>query len=334
MTSLCLQPITTSNGTTNQNTELRQNEGRNMQHVISLIDLATEDIEGILDRSLELKSGFQLGERPPLLQGNVVAQLFEKPSLRTRNSFESAMIHLGGGGIFLTTDEVGLKGREALSDVARVLSSYADVIVMRTFSHDLIREFAGFAQCPVINGLSDELHPCQALTDMMTIKEVFGELNGQRLVYVGDGNNVARSLAVATALLQLPLTVCAPTDYQLTDDFLTELNSRVPTADVTQTDVPADAVKNADVVYTDVWASMGQEAESDARKKAFAGFQVNESLMAQAPSDCRFMHDMPARRGLEVTDGVLDGPQSIAFIQAENRMHLAKGLFVWLLQNR
>ncbi len=303
-----------------------------MKHLICLFDLTVGDIEEILNVSTELKSKLKQKNRPPLLQGCVLTQIFEKPSLRTRNSFEVAMIQLGGDGIFLTDKDVGLNGREKLSDIARVLSSYSDVIVMRTFSQERIREFSRHSKCPVINGLSDDSHPCQALTDLLTIREVFGDLNGQRIVFIGDGNNVARSLAAAASLFRLSFTVASPPGYELDEEFLSDLKQHIPTAEVTHITDPIEAVKQADIVYTDVWASMGQESEATQRKKVFASYQVNTSLMAQAPVGCRFMHDLPARRGMEVTDDVIDGAQSIVFQQAENRLHLAKGLLVWLLE--
>ncbi len=302
-----------------------------MKHLTSLYDITPADTDEILAITADLKSRFSAGERPPLLAGHVLALIFEKPSLRTRNSFEAAMTQLGGGSTFMSSADAGLNGRESLADVARVLSSYSDAVVLRTFSQKLIEEFARESNCPVINGLSDDLHPCQALTDLFTVKEVFGDLAGRRLAFIGDGNNVAASLAVAGAYVGMPITICAPRDYQLSDEFVAELRRRVPKADLTLTDDPAVAVKNADVVYTDVWASMGQESEADQRKQAFAAYQVNSKLMKLAPAECRFMHDLPARRGLEATDEVLDGPKSIVFQQAENRMHVAKGLLVWLL---
>ena len=302
-----------------------------MKHLKSLLDLSCEDIEEILATACELKRKWAGGERPDLLAGRILTQVFDKPSLRTRISFEAAMLQLGGGSIFLSSKDAGLNGRESLPDVARVLSNYSDAIVLRTFSQSRIDDFARYSSCPVINGLSDDLHPCQALTDLFTMQEVLGDLAGRRLVFVGDGNNVAASLAVAAARKGLVMTVCAPAGFELSPDFLSELRKHIPTADITQTDDPRQAVREADVVYTDVWASMGQESEAAARKKVFAPYQVNAQLMSAAPDTCRFMHCLPAHRGSEVTDEVVDGPQSIVFLQAENRMHLAKGLLVWLL---
>ena len=303
-----------------------------MKHLISLFDLTSDELTQILDRAAQLKALFQQGERPQLLPGRVLAQLFEKPSLRTRNSFEAAMVNLGGSGVFMTTAEAGLNGRESLSDVARVLSSFSDVITMRTFSHQLIVDFARFSKCPVINGLSDERHPCQALTDLLTIRETFGTLEDQHLVFVGDGNNVSMSLAIAAAMTGMQMTLAAPKGFEFADNFLKDLSGRYPHHKTSVTHDPITAVSSATVVYTDVWASMGQEEEADRRKKAFATFQVNEELMRHAPRDVRFMHDLPAKRGLEVTDEVMDADYSIVFQQAENRMHLARGLFAWLLK--
>lgn len=302
-----------------------------MKHLTSLYDLTPSDLTDVLTRAADLKALFKKGERPPLLQGRVLAQLFEKPSLRTRNSFEAAMIHLGGSGIFLTTAEAGLNGRESLEDIAKVLSSFSDIITMRTFSHQLIVDFSKHSSCPVINGLSDERHPCQALTDLLTIQEIFGKLKGMHLVFVGDGNNVSMSLAIASAMSGMKLTLAAPKGFEFSNEFMRRLSKRYPKHDVHQVHSAKDAVMTADVVYTDVWASMGQEDDAVRRMRAFADFQVNEELMQAAPKDARFMHDLPAKRGLEVTDGVMDGSQSIVFQQAENRMHLARGLFAWIL---
>jgi ornithine carbamoyltransferase len=202
---------------------------------------------------------------------------------------------------------------------------------MRTFSHQLISDFAQYSSCPVINALSDDRHPCQALTDLMTIRETFGRLQDVHLVFVGDGNNVSKSLAVAAAMTGMEMTLAAPRGFEFPDEFLADLRKQYPAAKVHQSHDPQQAVTTADVVYTDVWASMGQEDEAERRKQAFADFQVNCSLMKLAPPSARFMHDLPAKRGLEVTDEVMDGKQSIAFQQAENRMHLARGLFAWLL---
>ncbi len=302
-----------------------------MKHFDTLNRLNSQDFRDILRVSADLKYRFDQGDRPRLLGGRVMTLVFEKPSLRTRVSFEAAVAHLEGSSLFLTCAEAGLNGRESAADVARVLGAYSDWIVMRTYSHRLVDEFVRHAGCPVINGLSDQGHPCQALSDLLTMQEVFGVLPGKTVVFVGDGNNVARSLATATALMGMKFVMAAPLGYELSAEFLAQLKQKVPSADVTVTADPRAAVARADVVYTDVWASMGQESEQEKRKQIFAPFQVNAALMAGAPNSARFMHCLPARRNMEVTDDVLDGPQSVAILQAENRMHGAKGILLWLL---
>lgn len=301
-----------------------------MQHLRTLLDLTPDDVRDILKTAADLKTRQQAGERLNPLAGRVLSMIFEKPSLRTRSSFEAAMVQLGGGGIFMTAKDAGLHGREAMKDVARVLGGYSDAIALRTYSQQFIEDFAEHTGCPVINALSDDYHPCQALTDLFTIQEALGGTSC-RIAFVGDGNNVARSLAYVCGMLGTSLVVASPEGYQLSPKFLDDVATRFPGADIVQTDSPTEAVAQADIIYTDVWASMGQEAEQKKREAAFADFQVNAELMKQAPATARFMHDLPAHRGEEVTDEVIDGPQSLAFQQAENRMHLAKGLLVWLL---
>jgi ornithine carbamoyltransferase len=291
-----------------------------MRHIESMFRLSVDDCRAILRISKLAKARWAVGDRPALLPGRMMTLVFEKPSLRTRVSFESAVAHLGGRSVFLTAAEAGLNGRESVADVARVL---------RTFSQQLVEDFARYAGCAVINGLSDSSHPCQALSDVFTMSEAFGAIEGRSLAYIGDGNNVARSLAVTCALLGLGFTIASPLGYELSDEFVARLRSAFPQGKFQFTSDPRSAVANADVVYTDVWASMGQEAEQELRKRAFAPYQVNADLMKRAPSHARFMHCLPAKRGLEVTDEVLDGPQSIAIPQAENRMHVAKGILLW-----
>jgi ornithine carbamoyltransferase len=301
-----------------------------MKHFDSLNRLSAQDFQDVLRLAADVKYKFERGDRPRLLGGRVMTLVFEKPSLRTRVSFEAAAAQLGGSSLFLTCAEAGLNGRESVADVARVLGAYSDWIVTRTFSHRLVDEFVRYAGCPVINGLSDQGHPCQALSDILTMQEVFGSLAGKTLVFVGDGNNVARSLSVATALMGMKFVIAAPLGYELSPEFLAQLKRQCPSADVMLTADPRAAVARADVVYTDVWASMGQESEQEKRKQVFAPFQVNAALMAAAPNSARFMHCLPARRNMEVTDEVLDGPQSIVIEQAENRMHAARGILLWL----
>lgn len=302
-----------------------------MRHLNSLLELSRQQIEDIFQLARALKDRWKEGDRPPLLEGQVLTQIFEKPSLRTRVSFEAAMDQLGGSSIFLTGKDAGLGGREATQDIARVLGGYSDVIVLRTFSQSLIDEFIKSSGTHIINGLSDSRHPCQALTDLFTMREVFGELAGRKLVFVGDGNNVATSLATSCALLDVQFTLCAPEEHRLSSAFLQELQQRLPTAQITQTADFAAALKSASIVYTDVWTSMGQEDQDEHRRKVFSPFQINAKLMKLAPKNARFMHCLPAKRGREVTDDVIDGPQSICFQQADNRMHFAKGLLCWVL---
>ena len=302
-----------------------------MRHLNSLLEIKPADVEAIFNLTRELKARLAKGDRPQLLAGRVLTAVFEKPSLRTRLSFDAAMMQLGGSSIFLEAREAGIGGREAVKDVARVIGGYSDVIALRTFSQKLIDNFIEFSGKPVINGLSDERHPCQALTDLFTMQEVFGSVRGQKIAFIGDGNNVANSLAIAAALCGVSMTVCAPPGYRLSEKFLDNLKQRIPTADVTQTDDFKMALKDASIVYTDVWTSMGQEAEDSERRAVFGPFQVNAKLMKLAPKSARFMHCLPAKRGLEVTDEIMDGPQCIAFQQADNRMHLAKGLMLWVL---
>ncbi|HEY0984369.1 MULTISPECIES: ornithine carbamoyltransferase [unclassified Schlesneria] len=303
-----------------------------MRHLNSLMDLMPSDVESIFELVRSLKTRLRAGDRPQILSGYVMTQIFEKPSLRTRLSFDAAMMQLGGASIFLKAEDAGLGGRESVEDVARVIGGYSDVITLRTFSQQLIDDFIKHSGVAVINGLSDERHPCQALTDLFTMQEVLGDVRGRKCVFVGDGNNVANSLAIAAALCGMNFTVCAPESHRLEAGLLKELVDKIPAANVVQTDCFESALKDADIVYTDVWTSMGQEDEAEERQKIFGGYQVNQNLMKLAPKSCYFMHCLPAKRGLEVTDEVIDSKQSIVFQQAENRMHLAKGLMLWVLE--
>ncbi len=303
-----------------------------MKHLLSLFDITPTQTAEIIELSASLKSEWKQRQLKPTLPGRVLLQIYEKPSLRTRVSFEAAMVHLGGAGLFMTEKEAGLHGRESLADVARVTSRFADVVVLRTFSHQLIEDFAAVSSCPVINGLSDDFHPCQALTDLLTLQEATGDLSGKTMVYLGDGNNVAKSLAICCADMGVNFVLSAPDGYQIESSFFDKIRQRVPGASLVTEPDPIKAVKQADAVYADVWASMGQESETEKRKKIFAAYQINAKLLAAAPQGVKFMHCLPAKRGLEVTDEIMDGPQSIVFDQAENRMHIARGLFSWLLE--
>jgi ornithine carbamoyltransferase len=303
-----------------------------MRHLTSLFNLSSEDVLEILALASDLKSRLRRGERPALLAGHVLTQVFEKPSLRTRLSFDAAMMQLGGSSIFLTGKDAGLEGREAVSDVARVIGGYSDIIALRTFKQSLIEDFARWSGKPVINGLSNDCHPCQALADALTIFEAFGSFEGLRLAYIGDGNNVAVSLAEVCGHVGMNFSIGTPPEYELPRPFMAQLKQRFPQLEVLESNDPYAAAANADVIYTDVWASMGQEDEKEARQKDFKGFEVDTALMQSAHRKARFMHCLPARRGLEVSDDVMDGPQSLCFPQAENRMHLAKAALVWGVQ--
>ena len=303
-----------------------------MKYVISLFDLGSNELEEIFLCAADLKERTESGSRDPLLNQRVVALIFEKPSLRTRVSFETAMIHLGGSSLFLMAEEVGLGHRESVPDFARVLGGYVDGVVLRTFSHDLQVEFARHSQVPVINGLSDYAHPCQAMTDLFTLTERWSSIEERTLVFVGDGNNVARSLAIGCGKLGMRFILAAPKQYQFEESFQQELRERVPQLLWSQQADPMDAVKGADVIYADVWTSMGQEEEANARREALQPFQVNQHLMEKASPDACFMHCLPAHRGEEVTTEVIDGPQSMVFQQAANRLHLQKALLLTLLK--
>jgi ornithine carbamoyltransferase len=302
-----------------------------MRHFLDLLDLSPAEVAHLLEETARLKGACSRGERTPSLLGRVLGLVFDKPSLRTRVSFQSAMAQLGGASIFMTGQEAGLGSRESVPDFARVMSQYVDVVVLRTFSHATVEEFAIHSRCPVINGLSDYYHPCQALADLFTMKEVFGDLAGRTLAFVGDGNNVARSLAICCGKLGVNFVLAAPQGYGFDEEFVSLCSHRLPQARFLQNGAPEHAVQSADVIYTDVWASMGQEAERERRAKAFASFQVNEALVAQAPHHARVMHCLPAHRGEEVTSAVLDGQRSIVFQQAGNRLHAQKALLQWLL---
>jgi ornithine carbamoyltransferase len=302
-----------------------------MRHLLSLFDLTSEELKTLLDEAARLKAAALRGERPAYLNGRVLGLVFEKPSLRTRVSFQAAMAQLGGSSIFLSGKEVGLGSRESVPDCARTLSQYVDGVVLRVFRQETVETFAAQAMVPVINGLSDTDHPCQALGDLLTLREVFGAIAGRTLVFVGDGNNVARSLAVGCGLLGARFILASPDGYGFDEAFLRAFRQKAPRGEVLQNGRPDHALGEADVIYTDVWISMGQEAEAEERRRKFAAFQVNEALLALAPAHARVMHCLPAHRGEEVTDAVLDGERSVVFQQAGNRMHAQKALLKWLL---
>ncbi len=305
--------------------------GSGPRHFVTLFDLTAAEAGELLDRTVRLKRGELDDRRTSLLPGRTLGLIFEKPSLRTRVSFESAMARLGGNSIFLRGKDVGLGVRESVFDFARVISQYVDVLAVRTFSQSIVEELARHAAVPVINALSDSSHPCQAMADMVTILEQRRPLAGRKLVFVGDGNNVARSLALASALMGLEFVLTCPAGYEFPAAFSAQFSAQFPRVPLVVEPDPRKAVKGADVVYTDVWASMGQEHEADQRREVFKPYQVNEALMARARPDAIFLHCLPARRGEEVTSGVLDGPHSQVIPQAANRMHFQMALLLWLL---
>ena len=304
-----------------------------MRHFVTLNDITTEEFHHILESASTLKHDLKQGKRPPLLAGKVLGMIFEKQSLRTRVSFEAGMFQLGGLAMSLGS-EIGFGKREAVKDIAEVLSSMVDVIMFRALTHQSMVDLATYSTCPVINGLTDEAHPCQALSDMLTIKEIFGQFQGLKLAWVGDANNVAGCLLRASAKLGLKMAIAAPQPFQFDPKNINTMigNSSAPGFEIELTDDPYKAVHDAHILYTDVWVSMGQENEEAERKKVFASYQVNGALLASARKDAVFMHCLPARRGQEVTDEVMDSPQSRVVQQAENRLHAQKGLLVWLLR--
>ncbi|RKX68602.1 ornithine carbamoyltransferase [candidate division WOR-3 bacterium] len=296
--------------------------------LISIGDLSREEILAIFRLARELKEKRREGKKHELLPGFILAMIFEKPSLRTRVTFETGIEELGGHGIYLAPADIQLGKRESVGDVARNLSRWVHLIMARTFAHQTIIDLARAATIPVINGLSDEEHPCQVLGDLFTISEKVGDLGGTKIAWVGDGNNVCNSLILGTALLGLELRVATPEGYEPKAEIIkrAEELGRPPRL----FHDPEPAVVGADFIYTDVWTSMGREEEAEKRRKVFAPFQVNRDLLAHAPDHCRVMHCLPAHRGEEITDEVIDSKSSIVLDQAENRLHIQKGLMVWL----
>lgn len=297
--------------------------------LLSISDLSGEDIRRLISEAVAIKARGWLS----LLSQRTLALLFEKPSLRTRVSFELAMRQLGGEVLYLSPAEVGLGKRESVADVARVLSRYVDAITARTFSHQTLEELAAATDVPVINALSDLEHPCQALADLLTIFEKKGELDGLTLAYIGDGNNVAHSLMLAASLTGMDFRIAAPAGYQVSETILQRARDYAIAngAEVTCAENPEAVVSDADVVYTDVWVSMGEEAEAARRREVFRGYQVNEALFALAKDDAILMHCLPAHRGEEVSADIIDQPYSVVLDQAENRLHMQKAILAMLL---
>lgn len=310
-------------------------DGSNMKKdLLAISDLTTQEIREILDLTADVKRG--KSKYADALKGRSIGLIFQKPSNRTRVSFEIGMVQLGGYAIYLGPNEIDMGGRESVKDVASVLSRYLDAIVARTYKHEDIKELASFATVPVINGLSNLAHPCQALSDIFTINERIGTFKGITLAYIGDGNNVLNSLMSASAKVGLDIKIATPKGYGpdkkivvLAKTFSEESGSKIE-----YSDDPRLAAEGADVIYTDVWVSMGQEKEYKKRQKAFKGFQVNDKIMKLAKKDCLVMHCLPAHRGQEITDSVIDSASSVVYDQAENRMHAEKAILLMLLGKR
>jgi ornithine carbamoyltransferase len=304
-----------------------------MQHFLDIADYSKEELTDLLDLAVRLKKEWQEGGNKPVLGGKVLGMVFQKPSLRTRVSFEVGMLHLGGQALYLSPAEIGLGQRESIADVARVISRYVQGIMARVFAHEHVTELAKYATVPVVNGLSDYNHPCQAMADVLTIKERLGRIEGLKIAYVGDGNNVATSLLMAAGKLGAHFAIATPQGYELPDAVVAQ-GRRFADASGSQVTVANDAgaaAQDADVIYTDTWTSMGQEEEAQRRRLVFPPYQVNRSLVERGSPNCIVMHCLPAHRGEEITDDVADGPHSALFDQAENRLHAQKAILVQLM---
>ncbi|CAG0945088.1 ornithine carbamoyltransferase [Anaerolineae bacterium] len=303
-----------------------------MKHFLAISDLSVTEFNQYLATAKKLKAEWRKGGNKPILKNKTLGMIFQKPSLRTRVSFDMAMLHLGGHALYLSPDEIGLGKRESVADVARVLSRYVDGIFARVFAHVHVVELAQHSRVPVINGLSDWEHPCQALADMFTIVERFGKLTGLKVAFFGDGNNVARSLMFACSLGSAEFVCASPRGYEL--DGKSIESARAMGGKIIVTDDPVGTARAAHVLYTDVWASMGQEQEATERARVFPPFQINAALVALAQPNAIVMHCLPAHRGMEITDEVMDGPHAVVFDQVENRMHAQKGILAELMANR
>lgn len=300
---------------------------------LAVSDYSAAELQDMLDLAVKLKAELKTGGNQPLLKGKVLAMIFQKPSLRTRVSFDMAMRHLGGDALYLSPNEIGLGQRESIADIARVLAGYVDAIMARVFDHEHVLQLAKWSGVPVINGLSDYNHPCQAMADGLTILEEFGSLTGLNVTYVGDGNNVAVSLMHLCARLGAHFTIASPEGYDLSPRSI-EIAKSISTesgSKLTFLRDPHQAVKDAHVIYTDTWTSMGQEAEAKKREAVFPPLQVNARLVSEARKDVIVLHCLPAHRGQEITDEVADGPHSRLFPQAHNRMHAQKAILVRML---
>ena len=303
-----------------------------MKHFLAISDLSSGEVQDILDLAIKLKEEYFKKGNPPYFKGKVLGMIFQKPSLRTRVSFDMAMRHMGGDALYLSPNEIGLGKRESIADIARVLSGYLHALMARTFDHAHVLELAKWSEIPVINGLSDYNHPCQGIGDALTIQEKFGKAKGLNVAYVGDGNNVAVSLMHACAKLGWNFMIATPEDYDLNPKAV-EIGRQI--AEETGSKLsflrdPREAVKGTQVIYTDTWTSMGQEEESAKREKVFPPYQVNAQLVSEADKDVIVMHCLPAHRNHELTDDVADGPHSVIFPQAHNRLHAQKAILARL----
>ncbi len=304
--------------------------------LLSVHDLSVDEVYQIFDTAKTLKAKQKKGEEHHLLKGKTLGMIFQKSSTRTRVSFEVGMWQLGGMALFLSAGDLQIGRGEPVKDTARVLSRYVDGIMIRTFAHAEVEELARWADIPVINGLTDHLHPCQALTDIFTAIEHKGMVKGLKLAYIGDGNNMVNALMHTCAKVGMDIAVATPPGYAPSPQVVLEAqaDAAVHGSKVTLYNDPKAAAVGADVLYTDVWASMGKESEQAIRQKAFAGFQLNEALLKLAKPDAIVMHCLPAHRGEEITDGVLEGPQSVVFDEAENRLHVQKAIMALLMGGR
>lgn len=303
-----------------------------MKHFLAVSDLSPDEVQDLLDLAMRLKKEYFEKGNPPLLKGKVLAMIFQKPSLRTRVSFDMAMRHLGGDALYLSPSEIGLGKRESIADIARVLSGYVQAVMARVFAHEHVLELARWSSVPVINGLSDYNHPCQAMADALTIQEKFGKAKGLNVTFVGDGNNVAVSLMHVCAKLGWNFTIASPEGYDLNPKAV-EIARRIAETSGSQLRFlrdPHQAVRGAHVIYTDTWTSMGQEEEAAQREKVFPPYQVNARLVSEADKDVIVMHCLPAHRNQELTDEVADGPHSVIFPQAHNRLHAQKAILARL----
>lgn len=305
-----------------------------VKHLLSMQDLSSKEIDAILDKAAELKQKLRKGEPHELLHGRTLGMIFAKPSTRTRVSFEAAMTQLGGHAIYLGMGDLQLGRGETIADTARTLSGYVDVIMARLFKHENIAELARHSSIPVINGLTDLHHPCQTLGDLLMILEKKGKLKGLKLSWVGDGNNVCNSLLLGCTLVGMNISAACPKGYEPPVEIVKQAraNAKKSGAKIELTTDPKQAVAGADVIYTDVWISMGQEKEAKKRMRAFKGYQVNAQLLKGAKPGAIIMHCLPAHRGLEITEDVIDGPRSAVWDQAENRLHAQKAVLVSLLK--